>query len=44
MNDSLSYWDLFQNIDLVEISSRFIEFHPKIGDIEIDLSKKGRLC
>src|SRR5688500_1562930 len=38
--DSISYEDLIQIVQLIESSSRFSEFHLKIGDVEIDLRAK----
>ena len=40
-DDNLSYQDLLQIIELIENSSQFTEFHLKVGEIEIDLRKKG---
>src|SRR5687768_16972110 len=37
----LTYADLLQIVELVESSAHFAEFHLKVGDIEIDLRKKG---
>ncbi len=39
--DSFSYEDLIQIVQLIESSSRFVELHLKVGDIEIDLRAKG---
>ena len=38
--DSISYEDLIQIVQLIESSSRFSEFHLKVGDLEIDLRAK----
>src|SRR5688572_475274 len=38
--DSISYEDLIQIVQLIESSSRFSEFHLKVGDVEIDLRAK----
>ena len=39
--DSISYEDLIQIVQLIESSSRFGEFHLKVGDIEIELRAKS---
>ena len=39
--DNFSYEDLIQIVQLIESSSRFVELHLKVGDIEIDLRAKG---
>ncbi len=38
--DDLSYEDLLRIIELIEKGGRFSEFHLKMGEIEIDLSRQ----
>ena len=38
--DSISYEDLIRIVQLIESSSRFSEFHLKVGDMEIALRAK----
>ena len=35
----MTYQDLLQIIELIKASSRFTEFHLKVGDIEVDLRR-----
>ena len=39
--ETFSYEDLIQIVQLVESSSRFVELHLKVGDVELDLRAKG---
>lgn len=39
--DEPGYAEILQIFDLIEKSSRFGEFHLKVGDIEIDMSMRG---
>lgn len=38
--DNLNYEDLLQIVEWVETASRFAEFHLKVGDMEIDLTRR----
>ena len=38
-NTAFSYQDLLQIVDLIKTSTRFNEFHLKVGDIELDIRR-----
>lgn len=40
-NRNFTYQDLLQIVDLIKSSSRFAEFHLKVGDIELDLKRSA---
>ena len=39
--ETFSYEDLIQIVQLIESSSRFVELHLKVGDVELDLRATG---
>jgi len=40
-NAGFSYQDLLQIVDLIKTSSRFSEFHIKVGEMELDIRRSG---
>jgi acetyl-CoA carboxylase biotin carboxyl carrier protein len=40
-NAGFSYQDLLQIVDLIKTSSRFREFHIKVGEMELDIRRAG---
>jgi len=40
-NAGFSYQDLLQIVDLIKTSSRFSEFHIKVGEMELDIRRGG---
>ena len=40
-NAGFSYQDLLQIVDLIKTSSRFSEFHIKVGEMELDIRRAG---
>lgn len=40
-NDTLTYEDLLRIVELIQSSERFSEFRLKIGDIEVELHRRG---
>ncbi len=41
-DSQLTYEDLLQIVELLKSSSQFAEFHLKVGEIEVDLRRRGR--
>ena len=40
-DNSMTYQDLLQIVELIKSSTQFSEFHLKMGDIEVDLRRAG---
>ncbi len=40
-DDRLTYDDLLRIVELIKTSERFSEFHLKVGDIEIEVRRRG---